>query len=121
MVFQMNKSLVLESVRLSETEEMRPESSPAETTEPEPDLGSQETPMKQSGATHVTITPQDGESCTICPAGLVSGLEARARRWAVPSVGLNLLLGIILIILIVFLAMSDEILSCIGVCWLESP
>ncbi|CAM5099053.1 unnamed protein product [Natator depressus] len=37
---------------------------------------------------------------------LLSGLEARARRWAVPSVVLNLLLSIIIIIVIVLLAVS---------------
>ncbi|CAM5159130.1 unnamed protein product [Eretmochelys imbricata] len=95
----MKKSPVAESVSLSEREEMCAESSPVETTEPE--LSSQETPMTQSGATLVTIPPQDGESCTICPAGLVSGLEERARRWAVPSVVLNLLLSIILLVVLI--------------------
>ncbi|CAM5099048.1 unnamed protein product [Natator depressus] len=47
------------------------------------------------------MSPQGEESRTICPAGLVSGLEARARRWAVPSVGLNLLLSIILIVVLI--------------------
>ncbi|CAM5159127.1 unnamed protein product [Eretmochelys imbricata] len=57
--------------------------------------------VKQNKTTHVTIPPQDGESCTICPTGLLSGLEARARRWAVPSVVLNLLLSIILLVVLI--------------------
>ncbi|KAH1182779.1 hypothetical protein KIL84_004271 [Mauremys mutica] len=78
----------------------------AETTEPEPDpdLGSQETPMTQNGTTHVPIPPQAGESCTICPTGLLSGLKPWARRWAVQSVSLNLVLIITIIIFIIALS-----------------
>ncbi|XP_065420205.1 early activation antigen CD69-like [Chrysemys picta bellii] len=95
----MNKSPVLDSMSLSEREKMWDESSPAETTEPDPRLGSQETPMTQNRTTHVPIPPQGGESCTICPTGLLSGLEPRAPHWAVPSLVLNLILIFMLIIL----------------------
>ncbi|XP_039373084.1 C-type lectin domain family 2 member D-like [Mauremys reevesii] len=81
---------------------MLDESSSAE--EPEPDLGSQETQMKQNRTTHVPITPQGGESCTICPTGLLSGLKPWARRWAVPSVVLNLILSILLLIVTIALS-----------------
>ncbi|XP_065420207.1 C-type lectin domain family 2 member E-like [Chrysemys picta bellii] len=102
----MNKSPVLESMSLSEREEMWNESSPAETPEPDPHLGSQETPMTQNRTAHVPIPPQGGESCTICPTGLLSGLEPRARRWAVPSVGLNLILTILLLLLIIIFTIA---------------
>ncbi|XP_044838832.1 C-type lectin domain family 2 member D-like [Mauremys mutica] len=85
-----------------EREKIWDESSPAE--EPDPDLGSQETAMNQNGTSYVPIPPQGGESCTICPTGLLSGLEPRARRWAVPSVGLNLILSILLLIVTIALS-----------------
>ncbi|KAM9119227.1 C-type lectin domain family 2 member E-like isoform 1-T2 [Pangshura tecta] len=69
--------------------------------EPEPGLASQETQMRQNGATHVPIPPQDGERSTICPTGLLSGLKPRAPRWAVLSLVLNLVLAIIIIILLI--------------------
>uniref|UniRef100_A0A8C3F1H5 C-type lectin domain-containing protein n=1 Tax=Chrysemys picta bellii TaxID=8478 RepID=A0A8C3F1H5_CHRPI len=93
---------------LSEREEMWNESSPAEKMKPDPHLGSQETPLKHNGTTHVPIPPQGGESCTICPTGLLSGLEPRARRWAVPSVGLNLILSITILILMALSAKKSE-------------
>nr|XP_023969462.1 C-type lectin domain family 2 member A-like [Chrysemys picta bellii] len=98
----------LDSMSLSEREEMWNESSPAEPTEPDPRLGSQETPMTQNRTIHVPIPPQGGESCTICPTGLLSGLEPWARRWAVPSVVLNLILTITVIILISLPAKKPE-------------
>ncbi|XP_039374399.1 C-type lectin domain family 2 member D-like [Mauremys reevesii] len=104
-------SSVLESVSLSVTEKMLNVSYPAEEMElePEPDLGSQETPVKQNRTTHVPIPPQAGESCTICPTGLLSGLKPWARRWAVPSVILNLVLIItVIIFIIVTIALSAK-------------
>ncbi|KAH1182546.1 hypothetical protein KIL84_004038, partial [Mauremys mutica] len=91
-----------ESASLSERETMWEELSPAE--ESESGLASQETPVTQNRTTHVPIPPQAGESCTICPTGLLSRLEPRARRWAVPSVGLNLILSILLLIFIIALS-----------------
>ncbi|XP_039374398.1 early activation antigen CD69-like [Mauremys reevesii] len=99
----------LESVSLTEREKMRDESSPAQEPEPEPDLGSQETQMKQNGTTHMLIPPQAGESCTICPTGLLSWLKPWARRWAVQSVSLNLVLIItIIIFIIITIALSAK-------------
>ncbi|XP_043384973.1 C-type lectin domain family 2 member E-like isoform X2 [Chelonia mydas] len=104
----MNKSPVMEP-GVFRRQKRCAESSPAETTGPEPDLGSQETPVTQNETTRVTMSPQGGESCTICPAGTAAScLKACARRWAVRSVVLNLLLSIILIILIVLLAVSPR-------------
>nr|XP_032636798.1 early activation antigen CD69-like isoform X2 [Chelonoidis abingdonii] len=95
----MNKSPVLESVSLSETEKMWNVSSPAKKMKAEPDLGSQETPLKQNRTTHVTILPQGGESSTICPKGLQFELKPRAPHWTVQSLVLNLILIFMLIIL----------------------
>ncbi|KAM9119231.1 C-type lectin domain family 2 member A-like [Pangshura tecta] len=65
--------------------------------------------MTQSGTTHVPIPPQDGERSTICPTGLLSRLKPWARRWAVPSVGLNLVLTItVVIFIIIFIAWSAK-------------
>ncbi|XP_053903507.1 C-type lectin domain family 2 member D-like [Malaclemys terrapin pileata] len=103
-------SPVLESAILSETEKMLNGSYPTEKMKPDPDLGSEEIPLKHNGTTHVSIPRQGGESSKICPTGLLSGLEPRARRWAVPSVGLNLVLIITVIILIIILmALSAKI------------
>ncbi|XP_039373076.1 C-type lectin domain family 2 member D-like [Mauremys reevesii] len=94
---------------LSEREKMWKESSPVEEPEPDPDLGSQKTSMTQNGTAYVPIPPKAGESCTICPTGLLSGLKPWARRWAVQSVGLNLVLVILsLILLIALIAVSAK-------------
>ncbi|XP_065271720.1 early activation antigen CD69-like [Emys orbicularis] len=97
-------SPVLESAILSETEKMWNGSYPAEKMKPEPLLASQETQMKPNGTTHVPIPPQGGESRKICPTGLLSGLKPWAHRWAVPSVVLNLILSILLLIFIIALS-----------------
>ncbi|XP_044839140.1 C-type lectin domain family 2 member D-like [Mauremys mutica] len=104
-VVQRNESPGSESVSLSEREKMQDESSPAQ--EPEPDLGSQETPMTQNGTIWLPIPPQAGESSTICPTGLLSGLKPRAHRWAVRSLVLSLVL-VILILLIALIAVSAK-------------
>ncbi|KAH1182739.1 C-type lectin domain family 2 member D-like [Mauremys mutica] len=97
----------LESASLSETEKMWNGSYPAEKMKLEPLPGSQETPMKQNGTAYVPIPPKAGESCTICPTGLLSGLKPRARRWAVLSLVLNLVL-IITILLIIPITLSAK-------------
>ncbi|XP_029770017.1 C-type lectin domain family 2 member D-like [Terrapene carolina triunguis] len=103
-------SPVLESAILSETEKMLNGSYPTEKMKPDPLLASQETQMKPNGTTHVPIPPQGGKSSKICPTGLLSGLKPRARRWAVPSVVLNLILSItIIILIIVLMALSAKI------------
>ncbi|XP_043353030.1 early activation antigen CD69-like isoform X1 [Dermochelys coriacea] len=108
----MNESPVLESMSLSGREKMCNELSSVETTEPEPDLGSQETPMKENRTTPLTVPAQGGESCTICPTGLLSWLTSRAHRWAVPSVVLNLLLSIIIVVLIAVSAPAKKSEPC---------
>ncbi|XP_065420213.1 C-type lectin domain family 2 member D-like [Chrysemys picta bellii] len=101
-------SPVLDSMSLSETAEMWNGSYPTEKMKPDPHLGSEETPLKHNGTTHVSIPRQGGESSTICPTGLLSGLKPWARRWAVPSVVLNLILIITIIIIMALPAKKSE-------------
>ncbi|XP_067399342.1 C-type lectin domain family 2 member D-like [Emydura macquarii macquarii] len=101
-------SLVLESTSCSQTDEVWSESSPAEKTEPDPLLGSQETQVKQMETTHVIIPPEGVKISRADGADLLSRLKAWARRWAVPNVVLNLLLFLLTIILIILLALPAK-------------
>nr|XP_023968433.1 C-type lectin domain family 2 member D-like isoform X2 [Chrysemys picta bellii]XP_023968435.1 C-type lectin domain family 2 member D-like isoform X2 [Chrysemys picta bellii]XP_042702524.1 C-type lectin domain family 2 member D-like isoform X2 [Chrysemys picta bellii] len=94
---RMNKSPVLDSMSLSEREKMLNGLYPAEEMKPDPDLGSQETPLKHNRTTHVSIPPQGGESCTICPTGLLSKFKPWvACSWTVLSAVLNLILILVI-------------------------
>ncbi|KAH1183042.1 hypothetical protein KIL84_004534 [Mauremys mutica] len=92
--------------QLLEMQKMENGSCPAEKREPDPLLGSQETQVQQNGDTPVTISPKDGESSKVDPAGLLSGFKSWVRHRAVPSVVLNFMLIIILILILIIVLIS---------------
>ncbi|XP_074873406.1 uncharacterized protein LOC142024938 isoform X2 [Carettochelys insculpta] len=103
---------VFKPTRVLEKREMRSGSCAAEKTEPDPLLGSQNTPWARDGDTCVTITSQGGKRSATGPTGFLAGLKSRARRWAVQILVLNLILSILLLIFITVLLTAQPAGTC---------